>query len=246
MKISLKNIFLIIIFFTKNTILSINNKGLCQPNKEVVVNSIKEIVNTGLDNLLYDSLLNDIEVLMNRVYGIVDQMNSNYAHVIQNKDNLDEMTFDYKYSAFCLNKLREANILSKETQINILTSFLFGLSNMIVQKTKMKKLLDDDRIGGVLFLMTAMGIEFSTLSVVEKIIFVIEKAAMNLKNDNLDDLVYHATMYDVFHKISETIISKQLCSVVADKIVNIQLTTMKEEINVCKNKNSKHLKKNKR
>lgn len=245
MKISLKNIFLIIIFFTKNTILSINSQLLCQSNKEVFANVIKEITNTGLDSLLYESLLNDVEVLINRAYVILDQINKNTTNLIENKENLDEMTFNYKYSAVCLNKLRESNILSKESQVNILTSILFGLSNIIMQKTKMKKLLDNDQIGGFLFLMTAMGVEFSSLSVIEKIILVIEKAAINLKNDNLDDLVYHSTMYDIFHKLSEKIISKELCSVVCDKVVNMQLTIMKEDINICKNKNSKNIKKNK-
>ena len=247
MNIFFKNIFLLIVLvFTKNTFLNANMESrVYEGNKEIVNNTVKEIIVLKLDVALYEALLNDIEMLYNQIYAIIDQIIKKKSNLVDEENNLDEMIFNYRSSAISFNKFSKINLLSQETQVSLMTSFLFGIGAILTQKTKMAKILNDEQIGGVLFLMTAMGVEFSCLDVIEKIIGVIHKSCAHLKTNELDNYIYEATIYEVFNIISEKIIDKGLCNDVIAKIVSNILLKMKDNIIVLRNESSKKIKKTK-
>ena len=250
MKIYFKKFLLLIVLFLNSTIFSdtIQTESIYKVNKEVVDSTIAVIINLKLDIDLYEALLIDIGMMRDQVLVILDQLKKNQKRFIQDENNLDDMIFDYRSSAISSNKLLNINLLSKENQVSILASIFFGIGSLLTQKSKMKKLLDDEQIAGVLFLLTAMGIEFSSLLVIEKITELVYKNCLHLKTADLDNYIYESTIYDIFNKLSEKMIDKKLCSTAISKVTDMALANMKNDIIVMRNKtnkNNKSTKKNK-
>ena len=247
MKIYFKKFLLLIVLFLNSTIFSdtIQTESIYKVNKEVVDSTIAEIINLKLDIDLYEALLIDIGMMRDQVLVILDQLKKNQKRFIQDENNLDDMIFDYRSSAISSNKY---SLLSKENHVSILASIFFGIGSLLTQKSKMKKLLDDEQIAGVLFLLTAMGIEFSSLLVIEKITELVYKNCLHLKTADLDNYIYESTIYDIFNKLSEKMIDKKLCSTAISKVTDMALANMKNDIIVMRNKtnkNNKSTKKNK-
>jgi hypothetical protein len=240
-----KNIFLLAVFFVKNDMLSVNTDLVYQGNKDIAASVIKEISQVGLDKALYESLLTDIEMIINQSQQVFDQVQKNINNIIENKENIEELVLDYKCTAVSFNKLTEWSLVSKEKQASILGSVLFGVANMLAQKTKMQKFLSNEQVGMMLFFMSAMGIEFTSLAVVEKIMTVINKSCSRLKTDDLNNFAYEATLHDILHGVAQKIIDQELCGVLFDKIIQMRLNKMKEQINLLKNQNNKGVKKSK-
>jgi hypothetical protein len=184
----------------------------------------------GLDNYLYNSLLEDIETITKQIQMILEQMQAS-NRIRPNGASADDKKFDYKTTLVGFQKMFEWNLFSEDTKRGILCLFLFGLGSIITQKSKMDEILNNEQVGGILFVMTAMGIEFSSISIIESIMQVIVKQCSNLKSDNLENCIYEATIYEIFNRLSGKMVSKELFAAILTKLIELRLTYLKNNLN---------------
>ncbi len=245
MKINFKKKLLIFSILFINSIFLVNEFDKeCLPNYDIVKSTISELANLSLIDNLATALLSDISSISQQVQNIAEQMRKNadnLTEIVEN--NLEEMVFDYRASIVAINNYDKINYFSEETKQRFLSSMLFGIGNMMTQKSKMEKLLNNQQLSGVIFLMTAMGVEFTFIKVLEKIMNKILDKCASLKNMDLDNLVYEATIYEIFNVISEKMVNKGFFKNMFNQIFNASLIKMKDNINNFKINNSQNTKK---
>jgi hypothetical protein len=246
------SLFFLIAFnvsFLSSTMIEKEIVNAYTPDKKIGEIVVNELEKAGLIQELYIAILNDFDVCVEKMQMIVDQLKKNgVANKVKESfvsKNYNEAEFDFKAAKITFNRSLEWNMFSEETKINILTAFLFGFSAMINQKEKMDHILNNEQVVGILFLMTAMGIDFSCIDIVNKISEKVFDRCKSLKNENLNNCEYESTIYFIYHEISKKLCALNLFSTIFFKICDLKLSQLKQTVIELKSNESTKNKKKK-
>ncbi len=219
--------FFLILFF-------VSNKISAEVKKDIVSKTTK-IIEQKLFPVFYENVIQDITTM----YAIAKKASNETGN---NNLGIDEKIAKFKDGQFMFRLFENAEIISKEKQIKIISFILYNIFVVFSYETNREEVLKNDNLQGILMLLAMSGISFRAIDDVKKIVSLICQECQQLKNNGFDDLTYQQTVYEILEHVSRLAVEKDIFTSFADRMSLLEKDSLLKEINLAATKKFKKTK----